>query len=237
MQMHRPELMRSVFGVGMLTMLMLALTACGGGGSAQEEQADKVHHIPEDSQTYEGEPLPAGPYVTEEFKPAMSFTLEKGWSRGGVELRDIWDLQDLQNDAFWVIFTSAEEVWDPKGSDGLKSAPAPEDMVGWLQANPHMKSEKPKPTSVGGEKGVQFDAIVTGVVESPECPGCVDVPLFHVSDGETAGVEKGEKVRFIVLEDVKGQTVTIFIESSAVGFEEFLAKGQKVVDSVKWGGS
>jgi hypothetical protein len=82
---------------------------------------------------------------------------------------------------------------------------------------------------VGGEKGVQFDAIVTGVVESPECPGCVDVPLFHVSSGE--------KVRFIVLEDVKGQTVTIFIESSADGFEEFLAKGQKVVDSVKWGGS
>jgi hypothetical protein len=90
---------------------------------------------------------------------------------------------------------------------------------------------------VGGEKGVQFDAIVTGVVESPECPGCVDVPLFHVSSGETAGVEKGEKVRFIVLEDVKGQTVTIFIGSSAAGFEEFLAKGQKVVDSVKWGGS
>jgi hypothetical protein len=109
-------------------------------------------------------------------------------------------------------------------------------MVGWLQANPHMKSEKPKPTSVGGEIGVQFDAIVTGVVESPECPGCVDVPLFPFSDG-TAGVEKGEKVRFIVLEDVKGQTVTIFIESSADGFEEFLAKGQKVVDSVKWGGS
>jgi hypothetical protein len=237
MQMHRPALMRSVFGVGMLTIVMLALSACGGGSSAQEEQqANKVHHIPEDSQVYEGKPLPAGRYDTEEFKPAMSFTLEKGWSRGGPELRDIWDLQDLQNDAFWVVFASAEEVWDPKGSDGLKRAPAPEDMVGWLQANPHMKSEKPKPTSVGGEKGVQFDAIVTGVVESPECPGCVDVPLFPFSDG-TAGVEKGEKVRFIVLEDVKGQTVTIFIESSAVGFEEFLAKGQKVVDSVKWGGS
>ena len=61
--------------------------------------------------------------------------------------------------------------------------------------------------------------------------------LLHYSDESAASIEKGEKVRFIVLEDVKGQTVTIFIESSAVGFEEFLAKGQKVVDSVKWGGS
>ena len=100
-------------------------------------------------------------------------------------------------------------------------------MVGWLRANPHMKTEKPKSTSVGDEKGVQFDAIVTGVVESPECPGCVDVPLFPFSDG-TAGVEKGEKVRFIVLEDVKGQTVTIFVEVSALGFEEFLPKAQQV---------
>ena len=81
--MYRPALVRSALGVGMLTIVMLALAACGGAGSAQEEeQASKVRHIPEDSQTYEGEPLPAGRYVTEEYKPAMSFTLGKGWTRG-----------------------------------------------------------------------------------------------------------------------------------------------------------
>ncbi len=234
--MHRPALMRSALGVGMLTIVMIALAACGGGGSAQEEKAEKVRHIPEDSQTYEGKPLPAGDYVSEEFKPAMSFTLVKGWIRGGPELRNAWGLQDIENDAFWLFFTTAEEVYDPKGSDGLKITAAPEDMVAWLQANPHMSSEEPKPTSVGGEKGVQFDAIVTGAVESPECVGCVDLPLFHDSAG-ASGVEKGEKVRFIVLEDVKGETVTIFVETSPQGFEEFLPKAQKVVDSVKWGGS
>src|SRR5215210_6686720 len=175
--MHRQTLMRMVLGVGMLTMLMLTLTACGGS-SAQEEQAnkkkaDKVHHIPEDSQTYEGKPLPAGSYVSEEFKPAMSFSLEKGWIRGGPEVSDAWGLQDIENDAFWLFFTTAEEVYDPKGSDGLKLTPAPEDIAAWLQANPHLNTEEPKSTSVGGEKGVRFDAIVTGAVESPECIGCV----------------------------------------------------------------
>ena len=235
--MYPKRMVRQVLSAGMLTILILALTACGGGGLAQQEEANKVHHIPEDAQTYEGEPLPAGRYVTEEFKPAMSFTLGKGWTRGGPELPDVWDLRDIENDAFWVVFANAEEVWDPNGSDGLKMAPAPKDMVGWLQANPHLKTEEPKPTSVGGEKGVQFDAIVTPPVEAPLCPGCVGVPLFHYSDGERSYVENGEKIRFIVLEDVKGKTVTIFVETTPQAFEEFMPKVQKVVDSVKWGGS
>jgi hypothetical protein len=222
----------------MSMMLMLALAACGGGGSAQkEEQADKVRHIPEDSQTYEGESLPAGDYVTEEYKPAMSFSLSKGWSRGGPELRDIWDLRDIENDAFWVLFSTAKKVYDPKGPDRVKIAPAPVDMVAWLRANPHLKAEEPKPTSVGGEKGVQFDAIVTPPVETPLCLGCVDLPLFHYSSGERSYVENGEKIRFIVLEDVKGKTVTITVETTPQAFEEFMPKAQRVIETVDWTGT
>jgi hypothetical protein len=69
------------------------------------------------------------------------------------------------------------------------------------------------------------------------CPGCVGVPLFHYSDGERSYVENAEKVRFIVLEDVKGKTVTIFVEASASGFDEFLAKAQQVIKTVEWEGT
>jgi len=218
-------------------VMILALTACGGGSSAQKEEANNVHTIPEDSQVYEGKPLPAGRYVTKEFKPAMSFRLGKGWTRGGTELRDAWDMRDIENDDFWLVFTNAEEVYDPNGSGGLNIAPAPEDMAAWLQANPYLKTEKPQPTSIGGEKGVQFDAIVSGAPEVPECTGCPDLGLFHESAGATWGVLKGEKLRFIVLEDVKGKTVTIFVEASALGFDEFLPKAQQVIKTVEWKGT
>ena len=94
--MHRPALMRLVLSVGMLTILMLALTACGGGSSAEQRKRRKPIRSTlyrRTRKSYEGKPLPAGRYVTEEFKPAMSFTLEKGWTRGGTELRDVWDLR------------------------------------------------------------------------------------------------------------------------------------------------
>ncbi len=234
--MHRPALIRLFLGVVMSTLLMLVPTACGGGGPSQEEKADKVHHIPEDSQVYEGKPLPAGRYVTEEFKPLMSFTLGKGWTRGGPELRDAWDIVDIDNDAYWLGLLNAEEVYKPNGSGGLKVAPAPENMVAWVQTNPFLITEKPNPVSVGGEKGVQIDAIVAEAPKVPACPECPDLGLIYESAGATWGVNKGEKLRFILLEDVKGQTVTIVEETSPVGFKEFTAKAQKVLDTVEWKG-
>jgi len=39
-------------------------------------------------------------------------------------------------------------------------------------------------------------------------------------------IEKGEKVRFIVSEDVKGQQVIIMVETFPLGFKEFLIKAQ-----------
>src|SRR5215204_163888 len=151
---QRRRMVSQVLGVGLLlTLVVLALSTCGGGGSAQEEkQAHKVHHIPEDSQWYEGKPLPAGHYVTEEFRPTMSFDLDTGWTRGGPELRDAWDIVDIDNDAYWLGFLNAEEVYKPNGSGGLKVALAPEDMVAWVQTNSFLKTEKSTPVSVGARR-------------------------------------------------------------------------------------
>src|SRR3712207_833991 len=141
--MYTRRISRLALSIGMLTILTLTLTACGGGSAQKQEQAKRVHTLPEDSQTYEGEPLSAGRYVTEEFKPTMSFTLSKGWTRGGPELRDAWDIRDIDDDANWLGFLNAEEVYVPNGSGGLKVAPAPENMVAWVQTNPFLKTEKP----------------------------------------------------------------------------------------------
>jgi hypothetical protein len=58
-----------------------------------------------------------------------------------------------------------------------------------------------------------------------------------VSDGTYDWVvyEK-EKLRFIVLEGVGGERVTIVVEAPAADFEEFLRKAQKVLDTVEWEG-
>jgi hypothetical protein len=62
-------------GVGLLVGLILLLSGCGSGAQPQGRK------IPEnnDLQT-KAKPLPAGKYVSDEFRPAMSFRLGEGWT-------------------------------------------------------------------------------------------------------------------------------------------------------------
>ncbi len=67
-------------------------------------------------------------------------------------------------------------------------------------------------------------------------PDCVDIaPLSN--DEPAAYFREGNKRRVVVLEDVKGDTVMIWFAGPPDTFDKFVPRAQKVVDSVKWGGS
>ena len=168
-------------------------------------------------------------YVTDEFRPAFSFVaVGEGWFSMG-ELDGFLAIgRETSDENSELAFIKVEEVINPNNPlDSTATKPAPEDMVGWLQNHPHLQTEKPEPVSVGGIKGVYFDAVVLDPSR---------VFLFDISQGEWYAAE-GDKSRFIVLEDVRGETVTIIVEARAVDFEEFLPKAEKVLDSVEWRGS
>jgi hypothetical protein len=63
------------------------------------------------------------------------------------------------------------------------------------------------------------------------------VDLFSSSTGFPVYQSEEEKVRVTVLEDVKGETVTIGFASPITEFEEFAPEAQKVIDTVEWRGS
>ena len=74
--MYHPTMRRRALGLGLLAtlLLLLALSACGGaGGSAQKEA--EARPLPDTA--YKA--LPPGEYHSEEFKPAFSFRVGKGW--------------------------------------------------------------------------------------------------------------------------------------------------------------
>ncbi len=222
----------------MAAFLLFAASACGSGGDQGEggggEQAKQEQAKPRKLPEY-GD-LPPGKYVTDEFEPAFSFgVLGEGWVVGGAEARVTLDMR-LGVEGPEISFVNEQKVFDPSKLRDMDSVPAPKNLVSWLQRHPYLETEQPQPATIGGVKGVQLDAVVADDVPTSEC-GDNCLGLFMVTLEIPWVAYEKEQVRFIVLEDVGGERVTIAVEAPAADFEEFLPKAQKVIDTVEWEGT
>ena len=222
--MYHLRMVRQALSLALLvTLVVLAMSACGGEGRSQAEEAE-ARPLPENNAT-----LRPGEYRSQEFEPSLSFRVGKGWEYVAPELSDKLAIsQGGGGGDPLLIFRNLQKVFKPGTDTAVK---APKDMVGWFQHHPYLKTDKPEPVTVGGVKGEQVDWIVA------EDAPYAQVDTFKYSDGSGAGAGKGFKYRAIVLENVKGEQVTIGIGSKASEFDEFAPEAQKVLDTVKWGDS
>jgi hypothetical protein len=222
--------------VGLLaTLLVLALSACGGAGGQEEAKARPLPLYPTGPKA-----LSPGEYHTVKFKPAFSFKVGKGWENGEEQLSDTIDL-GLQGcgppgDLTCKLhIVNVKEVFKPGTTNVVE---APKDLVGWLQHHPYLKTSKPQPVTVGGVKGEQFEVLVDHLPKDPSgyCgTDCLDI--FNQSSNQIGYFKEVNKRKVIVLEDVKGDTVVIWFAGPPDTFDKFAPEAQKVVDSVKWSGS
>ena len=217
--MHRQALMKLVIVVGVLVVMTLALTGCSSG-SSQEEEA-KARHLPDEEYTA----LSPGEYHSEEFKPAFSFTVGKGWQTPDAVIKEtperliIESTEEVMGGTL-LIFRNPPEAYDPQKHIWV-NVNSYEDILSWFQNHPYLNTSNPEPVSVGGVKGVQLETDVAE--DSPEDA----VKSFRYSDGFVASIDRGAQDRTIILE-MKGEAVSIGVD---------FPKAQKVVDTVKWGGS
>ena len=222
------RVVRPPLALGLLVALViLALSACSGVGG--QEQANKPRHLPEGSYPIALHP---GEFRSEEFEPSFSFHVGKGWENNRLETSDKLAISRGGEGDPVLCFRNVQEVYNYDKTGTMQAVvKAPKDLVGWFQHHPYLDTEKPKPATVGGVKGVQFDFVVSEDFPSD------DITLFRYTDGSTGDLGKEYKFRAIILKDVKGKTVTISIGAHANVFDEFLPKSQKVLESVKWTGS
>ena len=212
----------------LVTLVVLALSACGG----EKQQEFKPQPLPEEQQE-----LRPGVYGSEEFKPSLSFRVGEGWSNDPPEASDALLL--TREETVGLGFVNAQWVFKPTKTGTPNVVEAPEDMVGWFQQHPYLRTSEPEPVTVGGVKGVQFEVVVKDLPEnySGPCVGylgdCVDIIESAGGVGWIAFM-KDNKQRLFVLEDVKGKTVTMGFTIPATEFDEQAPEAQKVVDSVKW---
>jgi hypothetical protein len=221
-RMVRPALKLALLA----TLVVLVVNACGGN-----QQVSKPQPLPE-----EREELRTGVYRTEEFEPSFTFRVGEGWSTVPGEAPESLFLSRARMRT--LGFVNPREVYKPTKTGIPNIVNAPEDLVGWFRQHPYLRTDRPKHVTVGGVEGVQFDVEVENLPQGynagPCGPGCV--AIFTLSTGYPASLSARDKLRLIILEDVKRETVTLGFVSPATEFDEFAPEAQKVIDTVEWSG-
>src|ERR687893_78053 len=100
--MYRRTGKRSLMVALLVTLVVLAVSACGGG----QDEANKPRPLPEEEKA-----LRPGVYRSEEFKPSLSFHVGKGWSSVPLEEADF--LQIARGQTAALGFLNAQEAYKP----------------------------------------------------------------------------------------------------------------------------
>jgi len=218
-----------------LALLLVSVGVVGVvalNGSSQSAGNAHVQTLP----SAEGSSLKPGEYRTDEFRPTFTFAVDKGWITFlGAELSDA--LVVLPASARGLPkppnlgFYAPQAVANPSDPTGNTVVPAPDSVDGWVewfQKHPNLRTEKPLPVTVGGASGVRIDAVVASV------PDGHPAWFWVLNDGTTIQDNtKGGRFRTFIL-NVDGETVLIAIRAPGDKPEGFLAKAQKVVNTVEW---
>src|SRR5215218_10833200 len=149
--------MRRLIWLATVVLITLAVSACGGGAGGEQQQP-KARPLPDSSQD-----LRPGEYRTEYFKPALTFTVGKGWALECPAGEDNVCLLPPGEQTLFK-FVNVDEVYKPSELIEMsgKTTPPPADLVGWFEQHSYLQTDKPQPVTVGGIKGQQIDVVVGG---------------------------------------------------------------------------
>jgi hypothetical protein len=212
----------------------------GARGVTQEE-------LEKQASTIEGATMPpSGQYVSNKFKPAVTFEIGEDWylvppeTPGRVMFETVPEIVARQLGG-QLVFTNPLIVFDPSNLSEPKELPEPEngqEWVSWFQSHPNLETSKPVPESVGGVSGMRIDVTCVPLPQEDASSGqelpCS--PPFPIREGSILTPGGEVKDRYIIV-DVRGETVLIDVAAETEGkFDEFLPKAQKVLDSVEWKG-
>jgi hypothetical protein len=211
MHRARPRRIRRRAGAAVLAVAASAGVVAGVVTVSKPDQPTIVQPGPspgqEQARTIREGQLEPGRYQGE--VRGRSFVLEVG--------NDDWSVLTTQPE--WLALTHRQYVlhlqqWasvvPPSSDDGTARERVPEDLVGWLQANPRLAVQNATPLVVGGLDGVALDIrVVTPLEDAPrECTSSACVLLATIAGtDEAVDIEQGQLARLVVLGEPGQQLV------------------------------
>jgi hypothetical protein len=163
-----------------------------------------------------------GRYSTTAFQPTLRLTLGDGWTARFPD--DVDEIAFDRPNQDFVAITRVSSVLDPRtGTVG----PVPDDLMGWLTANPNYESsETPVPVEIAGLAGTT----IAGQVKAGLAP--TDTFAYDTGNMRIIG---GDRMRYYVL-PLDGPDLTVVVSGRTdSGFAAAVAALQVLLDSLEIG--
>lgn len=245
---------------------VLAAAACGGGTSAPATTADAPATSAAATTTAATKPAESaatgetsGTTLTSDFfTPRLTLTLPKepdgtldyddGFGGGFPLPGAIWFVNEK------TVRADPESTQQPPqgtnpGDIFLEADASTEaaDLTTWLQHHPRLEASSPKPVTLGGLQGVEFDVIAKKPYRSAYCGSTALEPpkcIVLLGIGETGAskdavatayqLSPGHRLHVIVL-DANGRQLAILLDAGKGLFKRFVADAKELLSSLQVG--
>lgn len=199
-----------------------------------------------------GNVLEAGSHTTEQFHPALSYTVPSSWEVFADEpgILAMVTEDEVAGGLFIVADPVAlhpdpqDEANAPQAAEGVGSSA--DDLLAWLVEHPELEATEPEPVTVGGLEGTQLDVrIVDGSTSLPfycDVEACVDVIGQDPDDPDITdplglllyGMDDALRVILLAADNVGTVAIIADPYGEADADEAFLAEVRTIVDSFEF---
>ena len=216
-------------GAPMALAVFIAVVLAACGGDAETRDAASAETDPGQEQESGGEPqtfdsrdvLEPGTYVADTFDPHFTFSIGEEGAVASMEEPGFLDLGLVTSDPpFRLIFVAVAEAFDPEQADFISP---PDDLEGWLTANPSLEAAVVSRVTFGGIEGTRVDVRPGSQLYSG--PGCLAADpcsvLFRAEGGLPLHVHDEPSEEFLrgplslYLLDVEGQPFVVALDTEA----------------------
>ena len=164
--------------------------------------------------------LEPGTYTRTGFEPAITFTVDDGWSVGSVA-GGFFDVQQ-QPGTPAVVAVQFGQVGSVIGADGTAARPtSAEDAAARIAGNPGLDTLDQSGSMLGGQTGVVIEVENTGTAHAP----ILDVPAGRL------GIDPGRRL-WIALFDTSEGVLAVMVGGPTDGWEDALGIAEPVLESI-----
>jgi hypothetical protein len=226
-------------------LLSITLWGCGGGAQSTgpkptptTEHAASPTPLERQGDAPSAFSLTAGTYISQEFQPTLSFTIDR-----------VWDLLHDEPDTLVlgyapdaeIAFLSPAKVYD--GRTGRLQG-RPDDFAAWLEGHPSLEAIEKGTLEVGDVEATAIDSRVIGSPPGHPCPReggfggersrCVAIAPISGDAKQPYAVFAGDRLRFVVVE-AEGSSILITLAAPpGLQFDEFVEVAEAMLKTVQF---